>query len=93
MSRISSDMLTDTLNLISLARQTALSKGEQAQAGQFTPVETRLRALVTEARESKPVAPSSCLMEQSDFQTLLAATQAAPQPAGQSRSQPASQLS
>ena len=47
MTRISASLLTDTLNVITLARETALAKGGQAQAERLTPVVDGLRTLAT----------------------------------------------
>ncbi len=47
------DLLANTLNLVALARQTALEKGERAQADQFAPVEGKLRDLVKETRQQQ----------------------------------------
>lgn len=71
MSRISSDMLSNTLNLIALTRQTALAKGKEALAEKVAPVETKLRELVYESRQSGQSSSGSAVMAQSDFQKLL----------------------
>ena len=72
MSRISSDMLSNTLNLVALARQTALAKGDQAQAEKVAPVENKLRALVYVSRQTNQATPGSAVTGQADFQKLLA---------------------
>ena len=46
MTRISSDLLADTLNLVQLARETALAKGNQDQAKRLNPVVNHLNNLV-----------------------------------------------
>jgi hypothetical protein len=53
MMRITSSLLTDTLNVITLARETALARGGQAQAERLTPVVEGLRSLASAA----PAAP------------------------------------
>lgn len=83
MSKITPDLLNDTLNLVQLARETALARGNKAQAERLAPVADNLRSLVTTARQPKPAQPSVGLMGQSDFQTLLAAVQSAPRLAAQ----------
>ncbi len=86
MSRISSDMLSNTLNLVALARQTALAKGDQAQAGKVAPVENKLRELITESRQTTQVTPGSTVVGQSDFQKLLAIKKEAVTPAQETSS-------
>ncbi len=70
MEGIKSGLLTDTLNLVQLARETALAKGRQAQAQRLSPVVDELKTLVTTTQNPTPVAPSST-MAQNDFKTLL----------------------
>jgi hypothetical protein len=78
MPTISSSLLTDTLNVIALARETALAEGGEAQAERLTPVVDGLRTLA--ASTSAPAAPSG-LLAQADFQALMARAQSAPAPA------------
>lgn len=80
MSRITSSLLSDTLNVLTLARETALARGGQAQAERLTPVVEQLRGLAA-GQNARPAAPSGLLAED-EFQSLLAAVQAGPQPAG-----------
>lgn len=75
MSRISSDMLSNTLNLVALARQTALAKGDQAQAEKVAPIENKLRDIVSESQQPNRPASGTTLMAQSDFKSLLAIKQ------------------
>lgn len=75
MSRITPNLLNDTLNVITLARETALARGGQAQAERLAPVVEQLRDIA--ARDAGPAAPAGVLA-QDEFQTLLAAAQAAP---------------
>lgn len=78
MNRINPSMLNDTLNLVQLARETALAGGKAEQARRLSPVVDDLRSLVSQSREAQPAkttnASASGLMAQSDFRTLLAAT-------------------
>ncbi len=57
MSRISSSMLSNTLNLVALAREAALAGGKPVQAQDLAPAEDGLRAAAESAR--KVVAPSA----------------------------------
>jgi hypothetical protein len=50
MTKIASDLLNDTLSLVQLARETALQRGNQAQAERLAPVADNLRSLVHTAR-------------------------------------------
>jgi hypothetical protein len=77
MTKITSGLLSDTLNLVQLARETALAKGKQAQAERLSPVVDELKTLATAKRETLPASPSS-VMAQSGFRTLLAAAGSAP---------------
>jgi hypothetical protein len=54
MSKITSSLLTDTLNVIALARETALARGVKDQADRLTPVVDGLRTVATAARQSRP---------------------------------------
>jgi hypothetical protein len=54
--------LEDTLYLIQLMRETALSQGEKARASRLTPVESEIRGLVSTSRQAQPTptaAPAS----------------------------------
>ncbi len=81
------DLLTDTYNLIQLARETAKAKGNLDQAERLSPVVENLQTLVTESREPNKNVPAPGLMAQDDFRLLLAAAQAQPN----SRIEPSSQ--
>ncbi len=85
MTRISGNLLNDTLHLVALAREAALAQGSAGQAQRLEPIEKELRALVTAEQDpERPVAPSGTLA-QADFQVLLDATRRGPQapdPAG-----------
>jgi DNA-binding CsgD family transcriptional regulator len=77
MSRISSNLLADTLNVVQLARETALQNGKKAQAERLNTVAGSLKTMVTNHQPgSQPSAPSG-VMAQSDFQSLLAAAKGA----------------
>jgi hypothetical protein len=78
MTKISPELLNDTLNLVQLAREMALARGKEAQAEKLTPVEENLRNIVSSARQPK-AEPHAGLMAQRDFQTLLNAVQSRPQ--------------
>ncbi len=68
-------LLNDTLNLVSLARETALMMGKENQANKLTPVVEELRTVVTSSQnQSAPSQPYGMMM-QNDFQTLLNAAQ------------------
>ncbi len=68
--------LEDTLYLIQLMKETALSQGLQAQASRLTPVESEMRGLVSNARQAQPAAaPASGILGQSDFKKLLEVSQ------------------
>jgi hypothetical protein len=72
MNRIDAGLLTDTLNLVQLARETAMAKGKQAQAQRLSPVVDELKTLVTTKREATATTPTG-MMAQNDFKTLLEA--------------------
>ncbi len=73
MSRISSNILADTLNIVQIARETALQNGKKAQAERLDSVAGSLKTLVKETQETnRPAAPSG-IMGQSDFRALLEA--------------------
>ncbi len=82
MSKVASSLLHDTLNVIALARETALARGGQAQAERLAPVVAGLRD-VAAARQAESAAATG-LLAQADFQALLATAQAAPLNAGAS---------
>ncbi|NPV84677.1 MAG: hypothetical protein HPY45_01535 [Anaerolineae bacterium] len=74
MEKISSNLLTDTLNLVQLARETARIKGSQSQAERLGPVVQQLQTLVNSERASRPQ-PSQGVLAQADFQTMLSAAE------------------
>jgi hypothetical protein len=75
MTRITSGLLSDTLNLVQLARETALQQGKQDQAKRLSPVVDNLRTMVNTTRQPQAPAKPTGMMAQDDFMTLLAASQ------------------
>jgi hypothetical protein len=89
--RIETGLLSDTYNLVQLARETALAKGKNAQAERMGTVINELKTLAAPKPESQEISnktvppPVSETMNQSDFKSLLAAaSQKAPAQAAQS---------
>jgi len=72
-NRITPDLLTNTLNLIQLARETAAAKGNTEQADRLAPVADNLRELVANEQRNTEPAASGSVMGQSDFQFMLQA--------------------
>lgn len=72
MTRILSGLLNDTLNLVQLARETALARGKNAQAQRLSPVADELKTLAKTQKAPQPAAASSTML-QNDFRTLLSA--------------------
>lgn len=66
-------LLNDTLNLVSLARETALVMGKNTQAQKLTPVVEELRSVVSTSQKPSTSSEPTGVMAQSDFQTLLSA--------------------
>jgi hypothetical protein len=64
-------LLNDTLNLVSLARETALVMGKDSQAKKLTPVVEELRSVVSTSQNPTATTEPTGEMAQSDFQTLL----------------------
>ena len=75
MTRITSGLLNDTLNLVQLARETALQQGKQDQAKRLSPVVNEMRNLVNTTHQA-PAAKPTGMLAQDDFRSLLAASQA-----------------
>ena len=48
MEKIQNNLLSDTYNLVQLARETARIKGSQQQADKLAPVVSQLKTLVTQ---------------------------------------------
>ena len=74
MNSISSSMLSQTLNLIQIARETAQMQGPNTQLDNLKPVENQLRDIVVQDRtadfENKGSEPGG-ILSQNDFSTLL----------------------
>lgn len=70
MERIQNNLLSDTLNLVQLARETARIKGSQQQADKLAPVVSHLKTLVSQQREITSTQPTG-ILAQDDFQSLL----------------------
>ncbi len=86
MNKISSVLLSDTLKLIQLARETARVQGQPEQAEKLKPVLEQLKNLADSSNQAKAVSPASqtvsqkvspsaSILAQDDFRTLLAAVQ------------------
>ena len=75
MSNIPRVSLEDSLYVIQLARETALAQNRQAQANRMMPVVEQMRSLVSTPPQSTAIPPSTGVMGQSDFKTLLNVTQ------------------
>lgn len=75
MSNTIPGLLSDTLNLVTLARETALVLGRENQAKKLTPVVEELRSVVTTAKNPSVSSEPTGIMAQNDFQTLLSAAQ------------------
>jgi len=73
MDGIQNNLLSDTLNLVQLARETARIRGSQKQADKLTPVVSQLKTLVTQQKETAP-AEATGILAQDDFQSLLSAS-------------------
>jgi len=74
MSNIPKVSLEDSLYVIQLARETALAQNRPAQAKRMAPVVDEMRSLVS-MPQSTAIPPSTGVMGQSDFKTLLNVTQ------------------
>ena len=75
MTNIPKVSLEDSLYVLQLARETALAQNRQAQARRMMPVVDEMRSLVTNPAQTASIPPSSGVMGQSDFKTLLSVTQ------------------
>lgn len=76
MSNISRVSLEDSLYVLQLARETALVQNRQAQAKRMGPLVEEMRGLVANPPQTLNTPPSTGMMEQSDFKTLLNISQA-----------------
>jgi hypothetical protein len=76
MSNISKVSLDDTLHLVQLMRETALTKGRETQAKRLSPVMDEMRSLA-QAAQSQVSAPANAgILGQSDLKKLLSVPQA-----------------
>ncbi|MBN1536725.1 MAG: hypothetical protein JW908_08345 [Anaerolineales bacterium] len=84
MTMITDNLLNDTLTLVQLAKETAQIRGQTKQVELLAPVANDLQTLVTSANQPKPttgaspapkIEPSSEIMVQDDFKTLLSVVQ------------------
>jgi hypothetical protein len=76
MSNIPKVTLEDSLYVLQLARETALAQNRQAQAKRMMPVVEEMRTLVTSTPGTSSTLPSTGVMGQADFKTLLDVSQA-----------------
>jgi len=76
MSNISKVSLEDSLYVLQLARETALAQNRQAQAKRMGPLVEEMRGLVANPPQSTTTPPSTGVMGQTDFKTLLNISQA-----------------
>jgi len=76
MNNIPKVSIEESLYVLQLARETALAQNRQAQAKRMSPVVEEIRGIVASTAQASTAAPSSGLMGQSDFKTLLQTTQA-----------------
>jgi transcriptional regulator with GAF, ATPase, and Fis domain len=75
---INPGLLYDTLNLVQLARESALVQGKETQANKLTPVVDDLKNIVKTSSQPKPAAVTNGVLAQSDFQKLLDAAKSVP---------------
>jgi len=69
--------LEDSLYVLQLARETALAQNRQAQAKRMSPVVEEMRGLIANPPQGATATPPSTgVMGQSDFKTLLNISQA-----------------
>ena len=74
---ISKVSLEDSLYVLQLARETALAQNRQAQARRMSPVVEEMQGLIANPPQGTNAAtPSTGVMGQGDFQTLLNISQA-----------------
>ncbi|MBI9047898.1 MAG: hypothetical protein JEZ00_00645 [Anaerolineaceae bacterium] len=67
---INTNLLSDTLNVVQIAQETALRRGNDLQADRMQPVVEKLRSILTKERSAAPIEPSS-EMKESSFKTLM----------------------
>ena len=76
--KISGSLLENTLNLVSLARETSRLQGSVGQAEKLSPVEKELRTLVEQQQDLVKAEPAGELASDG-FKTLLATVNATPE--------------
>jgi hypothetical protein len=79
-------LLHDTLNLVQLARESALVQGKAKQANKLTPVVNDLKNMVQSTDQVKPPSSYSGVLAQSDFRQLLDAAKSVSSNQGVSKS-------
>ncbi|MDD5369517.1 MAG: hypothetical protein PHQ40_10545 [Anaerolineaceae bacterium] len=75
MLKVSSTLLTDTLQLVQLAREIALAGGKQAEAERLSPLVQHLHAIVLAQRGALPPGNPPGILAQDDFSRPLQAGQ------------------
>ena len=75
MSNISKVSLEDSLYVLQLARETALAQNRQAQASRMMPLVEGMQSIISTPAQPLTTPPSTGVMGQSDFKTLLNVTQ------------------
>lgn len=76
MSNVSRVSLEDSLYVLQLARETALAQNRQTQAKRMGPLVEEMRGLVANPPQATTTPPSTGVMGQTDFKTLLNISQA-----------------
>lgn len=76
MSSIPKISIEDSLYVLQLARETALAQNRAAQAKRMMPVVEEMRTLITNTTGAMVTPPSTGVMGQTDFKTLLNISQA-----------------
>jgi transcriptional regulator with GAF, ATPase, and Fis domain len=71
-------LLTDTYNLVQLARESAIVQGKASQASKLTPVVDDLKNLIKTSDQPAAYTKPTGVLGQSDFQKLLDAAKAVP---------------
>jgi transcriptional regulator with GAF, ATPase, and Fis domain len=64
-------LLNDTLNLVQLARESALVQGKAKQANKLTPVVDDLKNMIKTSDQTRPPTATGGVLMQSDFKKLL----------------------
>ncbi len=64
-------LLNDTLNLVQLARESALVQGKAKQANKLTPVVDDLKNMIQTSDQTRPPTATGGVLMQSDFKKLL----------------------